>query len=120
MEALLTTIVFGLFTFAILSIINAVLAYFVHLYEGDFDWNKLIDFMKKRIAVCVGVWFLFSVMNLLIIWVTNNFGYVMPDIGLGGMTIIINAFSALIVTLLGVKIADKIAKLSGKNGIIKE
>jgi len=118
MVTLLTTILFGLLTFAMLSIINAVLAYFLHLQAGDFEWNKLIEFMKKRVAVCVGVWFLFSMMNVLVVWLTERFGYVMPAFSFGAMSVIINTFSALLIALLGAKIIDKISKLRGNTGFI--
>ena len=111
MGALLTSIIVGFLTFAILVLINTILAYAVHLYGHSFDWNEMLEFMKRRIAVYVLCWAAFSGINLLILWLTERFGYVISLGAVGTMTGLINAFSALIVILLGKKILEKISEL---------
>jgi len=111
METLLTTIIVSFIVFAILNIINAVLAYAVRLYSGEFDWNKMLEFLKRRVAVYILIWFVFSGINILIIWLTETFGYVINLGALGTMTGIISILSALIVTLLVQKIIEKFKQL---------
>ena len=111
MGVLITSIIVGFLTFAILTLINTILAYAVHLYSGGFDWNEMLEFMKRRIAVYVLCWTAFSGINLLIVWLTGEFGYVINLGAVGTMTGLVNAFSALIVILLGKKILEKISEL---------
>jgi len=111
MGALLTAIIVSLIVFAILNIINAVMAYAVHLYSGGFEWDKMLEFLKRRVAVYILIWFVFSGLNILIFWLTTTFGYVINLGALGTMTGIISIISALIVALLVQKIIEKFKEL---------
>ena len=111
MGTLLTAIIVSLIVFAILNIINAVLAYAVHLYSGSFEWDEMLEFLKRRVAVYILIWFVFSGLNILIFWLTETFGYVINLGALGTMTGIISILSALIVALLVQKIIEKFKDL---------
>lgn len=111
METLLTTIIVSFIVFAILNIINAVLAYAVYLYNKEFCWNEMCEFLKRRVAVYILIWSVFSGINILIVWLTDTFGYVINLGALGTMTGIISILSALIVTLLVQKIIEKFKQL---------
>ena len=111
MGTLLTAIIISLIVFSILIILNTVLAYGVYLYSGGFEWDKMLEFLKRRVAVYVLIWFVFSGMNILIFWLTETFGYVINLGALGTMTGIISILSALIVALLVQKIIGKFKKL---------
>jgi len=111
MGTLLTAIIVSVIVFSILIIINTVLAYAVHLYSGSFDWDKMLEFLKRRVAVYILIWVVFSGLNILIFWLTETFGYVINLGALGTMAGIISILSALIVTLLVNKIIGKFKKL---------
>jgi len=111
MEALLTSIIVGLITFSILVLLNALLAYAVKLYSNEFEWSKMLEFLKRRVAVYVMVWLGFSLVNILIFWLVGKMGYEINLGALGSMVGIINFISALIVALLVAKIIGKLKKI---------
>ena len=111
MGTLLTAIIVSVIIFSILIIINTVLAYAVHLYSGSFDWDKMLEFLKRRVAVYILIWIVFSGLNILIFWLTETFGYVINLGALGTMAGVISILAALITTLIIQKIIKKFKEL---------
>lgn len=86
----------------ILDVIGAVS---LGLKTNNFEWKKLLDFLKSQVAASVLVWAFLAAIG----WGADRLGVV--DGTLIGLTVMVDAVYAFIVARLSASIWDKLTKL---------
>lgn len=101
----------GLITYGILTLIYLFLSYGIFIAKKEFDWNQILDFLKTKIAVWIGIWILFSGVNILAVFLADKYGIVIDLSMIGGLTAIIGTLGALITAALAEKIISKLKEI---------
>jgi len=105
-------VIIGIIVVAILILLDLATRLFSFLNKElrmTFDWEKLLLFYKKGVAPYFGIWLIYSLINLGIVWIGNQYILIsIPGFAEGIMAGIIYAAFAVIVAKLGKSIIDNL------------
>ncbi len=111
MGILIKALITGIGTYGILTIIYLALSYAVFIAKKEFDWGQLLEFLKRKIAVWIGIWILFTGINIFVVWIAQAAGIEIDLSIIGGLTGIVGIIGVLITAALAEKIIEKLKAL---------
>ena len=113
--AVFQAVVIGLIVLGIMIILDLVSRLCTFLKSENrskFDWGKLLLFYKRGVAPYFGIWIAYSLINVGIVWISENYlPITIPGFADGIMAGIIYAAWLAIVLKVGKSIFDNLSEL---------
>jgi hypothetical protein len=105
-------VVWGSVVLLFLILLDLVSRVAVAIKNGEFDWGKVLDFLKKNVAPYYLVWFAVAIMPYVLGLISGGVGFDVSLEGIISLNVISGAFWAFIVTKMVKSIFDNFKELN--------